>query len=188
MAFKSFKNSPEVDNRGSVRDPDEVQIMFPDDATGLRKVVAPLRIALGIIILVTWVENLTKGTYSGGGISGLFEYIFDENGGGSAFYRAIIGGTILQAPAAFGAFQLVAEFLMGVGLLLGLFTPLVGLGAGLFFVNLTLAFWGGQEWIWTYVLLTVSSVVAALTRSGRAWGIDAWLLSRRGEPSLKFLR
>lgn len=162
--------------------------MFPEDAAGLRKIVALLRITLGIIILATWVENLTKGTYSGGGITGLFEYIFDENGGGSAFYRAIIGGTILKAPAAFGAFQLVAEFLMGAGLLFGLFTPLAGLGAAFFFFNLILAFWGGQEWIWTYVLLTISTVVTALTRSGRAWGIDAWLLTRRGEPGLKFLR
>ena len=162
--------------------------MFPDDAAGLRKVVALLRITLGIIILVTWVENLTKGVYSGGGISGLFEYIFDENGGGAAFYRALIGGTILQAPAAFGAFQLVAEFLMGAGLLLGLFTPLAGFGAALFFFNLIFAFWGGQEWIWTYVLLTMSAVVVALTRSGRAWGLDAWLLSRRGEPGSDFLR
>ncbi len=162
--------------------------MFPDDAAGLRKIVALLRITLGIIILVTWVENLTKGTYSGGGITGLFEYIFDENGGGGAFYRAIIRGTILQAPAAFGGFQLVAEFLMGVGLLFGFFTPLAGLGAALFFLNLLLAFWGGQEWIWTYVLLTISTVVAALARSGRAWGIDAWLLARRGEPGLRLLR
>jgi len=162
--------------------------MFPDDANGLRKVVALLRITLGLIILVTWVENVSKGTYSGGGISGLFEYIFDENGGGSALYRALIGGTILQAPAAFGAFQLIAEFLMGAGLLLGLFTPLAGLGAAFFFLNLTLAFLGGQEWIWTYVLLTVATIVAALTRSGRAWGIDAWLLQRRGEPGFKFLR
>jgi uncharacterized membrane protein YphA (DoxX/SURF4 family) len=162
--------------------------MFPNDAHGLRKIIALLRITLGIIILVTWVENLTKGTYSGGGISGLFEYIFDENGGGADFYRALIGGTILQAPAAFGAFQLVAEFLMGAGLLLGLFTPLAGLGAAVFFLNLTFAFWGGQEWIWTYVLLTVSALVAALTRSGRAWGLDAWLLNKRGEPGFKFLR
>ena len=162
--------------------------MFPNDAVGLRKIVALLRITLGIIILVTWAENLTKGTYTGGGITGLFEYIFDENGGGAAFYRAIIEGSILQAPAAFGAFQLVAEFLMGAGLLFGLFTPLAALGAALFFLNLFLAFWGGQEWIWTYVLLTISTVVAALARSGRAWGIDAWLLARRGEPGLRLLR
>jgi hypothetical protein len=162
--------------------------MFPNDTSGLRKIIALLRITLGIIILVTWIENLSKGTYSGGGINGLFDYIFYENGGGAAFYRAIIEGTILQAPAVFGAFQLVAEFLMAVGLLFGLFTPLAGLGAALFFFNLILAFWGGQEWIWTYVLLTVSTTVVALTRSGRAWGIDTWLLARRGEPSLRFLR
>ena len=54
--------------------------MFPDDAAGLRKVVALLRITLGIIILATWIDNLTKGVYSSGGISSLFEYIFDENG------------------------------------------------------------------------------------------------------------
>ena len=162
--------------------------MFPDDAAGLRKVVALLRITLGVIILATWFDNLTKGVYSSGGISSLFEYIFDENGGGAAFYRTLIGGTILQAPGAFGAFQLVAEFLMGAGLLLGLFTPLAGLGAALFFLNLLFAFLGGQEWIWTYVLLTVAAVVVALARSGRAWGLDAWLLQRRGEPSCRFLR
>ena len=162
--------------------------MFPEDVSGMRRVVALLRITLGIILLVTWVDNLTKGVYSGGGISGLFEYIFDEDGGGAAFYRAIIGGTILQVPAAFGAFQMVAEFLMGAGLLLGLFTPLAGLGAAFFFFNLLLAYMGGQEWIWTYVLLTVSAVVVALLRSGRAWGVDAWLLQRNGEPRYRFLR
>jgi uncharacterized membrane protein YphA (DoxX/SURF4 family) len=161
--------------------------MFPNDVIGLRRIVALLRITLGVILLATWADNLSKGLYSAGGISGLFEYIFDENGGGAAFYRAIIGGTILQAPGVFGAFQLVAEFLLGAGLLLGAFTPLAGLGAAFFFFNLFLAYFGGQEWIWTYVLLTVSALVAALTRSGRAWGVDAWLLSRRGEPPYPFL-
>lgn len=162
--------------------------MFPDDVAGMRRTVAILRITLGVIILATWLDNLTKGVYSAGGISGLFEYIFSENGGGAAFYRAIIGGTILQAPGAFGAFQLVAEFLMGAGLLLGLFTPLAGFGAAFFFLNLFFAYMGGQEWIWTYVLLTVSAVVVALARSGRAWGLDAWLLRRSGEPGYPFLR
>ena len=161
--------------------------MFPEDAAGIRRIVALLRITLGIILLVTWAENLSKGVYSAGGISGLFEYIFDDNGGGAAFYRAIIGGTVLQAPGVFGAFQMVAEFLMGAGLLLGALTPLAGFGAAFFFFNLFLAYFGGQEWIWTYVLLTVSALVAALTRSGRAWGVDAWLLSRRGEPPYSVL-
>lgn len=162
--------------------------MFADDVQGLRRIVALLRVTLGVILLVTWAENLSKGVYSAGGIEGLFAYIFEENGGGSQLYRGFIEATILRAPGLFGAFQLVAEFLLGAGLLLGALTPLAGLGAALFFFNLFLAFMGGQEWIWTYVLLTVSAVVAALTRSGRAWGVDGWLLRRRGEPALPFLR
>ena len=162
--------------------------MFPEDAAGLRRLTAVLRITLGVIILATWADNLSKGLYSGGGIAGLFDYIFYENGGGPAFYRALIESTILQAPAAFGAFQLVAEFLLGAGLLLGVFTPVAGLGAAVFFANLFLAYLGGQEWIWTYVLLTVAAVVVALARAGRAWGVDAWLLARRGEPRYRFLR
>jgi len=159
--------------------------MFPDDVRGLRRLFALLRITLGVLILATSADNLSKGLYSGGGIEGLFEYIFSKNGG-PAFYRALIGSTILQAPAVFGAFQLVAEFLLGAGLLLGLFTPVAGLGAAVFFANLFLAYVGGQEWIWTYVLLTVSALVAALARSGREWGLDAWLLARRGEPRFAF--
>ncbi len=162
--------------------------MFPNEIGGMHRVVALLRITLGVILLVTWFENLTKGVYSAGGISGLFEYIFDENGGGSAIYQAVIRGTVLQAPGVFGTFQAVAEFLLGAGLLLGLFTPIAGLGAAFFFFNLFLAYMGGAEWIWTYVLLTVSAVVVALARSGRAWGLDAWLLRRRGEPRFDFLR
>jgi len=162
--------------------------MFPDDARGLRRLIALLRITLGVILLATWFDNLTKGVYSGGGIEGLFDYIFNENGGGPAFYRSLIDSTILQAPAAFGAFQLVAEFALGAGLLLGLFTPLAGLGAALFFANLFLAYLGGQEWIWTYVLLTVTAVVVALARSGRVWGVDGWLLARRGGPRWPFVR
>lgn len=162
--------------------------MFPDDTAGLRRLFAILRITLGVILLATWADNLSKGLYSGGGIAGLFDHIFNEVGGGLPFYRSLIESTILQAPAAFGAFQLVAEFLLGAGLLLGLFTPLAGLGAAFFFANLFLAYFGGQEWIWTYVLLTISALVVALARAGRAWGIDAWLLARRGAPRWSFLR
>ncbi len=47
---------------------------------------------------------------------------------------------------------------------------------------------GWQEWIWTYVLLTVSAVVVSLTQTGRAWGVDALLLRRRGEPRYNVMR
>ncbi len=152
------------------------------EALYLRRLIALLRITLGIIILATWYENLTKGIYTADGITGLFDYIFNEVGGGPGFYRAIINGTILQAPGAFAAFQMVAEFLLGLALLIGLLTPIAGGGAVLFFFNLLLAYLGGNEWIWVYVLLTMSALVVALSRSGRAFGVDQMLLAKRGQP------
>ena len=148
----------------------------------MRQAVAILRITLGVILVVTWFKNLQDGIYTADGIVGLFNYLFNDNGGGPAFYRAIINGTILQVPGLFAVFQLVGELLLGLGLLVGLFTPLAALGAALFFFNLFLAYLGGQEWIWTYVLLTVSALVTALTQAGRAWGLDSLLLRRLGEP------
>ena len=150
----------------------------------LRQAVAVLRITLGVILVATWYENLRGGIYAadGEGIVGLFNYIFNEQQGGPAFYRAIINSTILQVPGLFAVFQLVAELLMGLALLVGLFTPLAAVGAALFFLNLFLANFGGHEWIWTYVLLTVSALVTALAQSGRAWGLDSLLLRRLGEP------
>jgi len=135
-----------------------------------------------VILVFAWFDNLQKDVYTADGIIGLFNYLFNENGGGPAFYRAIINGTILQVPGLFAVFQLVGELLLGLGLLVGLFTPLAAIGAALFFFNLFLAHLGGHAWIWTYVLLTVSALVTALTQSGRAWGLDSLLLRRLGEP------
>lgn len=157
------------------------------EAKNLRRIIALLRITLGVILLATWYDNLTKGLYTADGITGLFDYIFNEAGGGPGFYRAMISGTILQAPGAFAGFQMVAELLMGLALLIGFLTPIAGGGATLFFFNLLLAYFGGNEWIWTYVLLTMAALVVTLTRSGRAFGVDQLLLAKRGQPPLRIL-
>ena len=148
----------------------------------LRRAVALLRITLGVILLFTWYDNFQKGVYTSQGIVDLFDYIFNTQGGGPEFYRAAISSSILQAPGLFAVFQMVAELMMGLALLFGVFTPLAAIGAALFFFNLFLAYFGGNEWIWTYVLLTVSALVTALAESGRAWGLDSLLLRRLGEP------
>ena len=161
--------------------------MFSNDSKSIRRIVALLRITLGLIILFTWYENLQKGVYTAEGIEGLFNYIFNDNAGGPGWYQAIIQNTILQQPGAFARFQMVGEFLFGLGLLIGGLTPIAGGLATLFFFNLFLAYFGGSEWIWTYVLLTVSALTVTLARSGRALGLDQLLLARRGEPRYPFL-
>jgi uncharacterized membrane protein YphA (DoxX/SURF4 family) len=102
-------------------------------------------------------------------------------------YRIIIENTVLQFPGVFAGFQMVAEFLMGLGLLVGGLTPLAGAGAMLFFFNLFLTYFGGNEWIWTYVLLTVSALVVTITLAGRQFGFDQYLLQKRGQPAIRFL-
>lgn len=157
----------------------------------VRKAVALLRITLGVILLATWWDNLTKGLYSGAGLVEFFGWLFDaESGNGSRlrFYKQLLDSTILQIPALFAGFQLVAELVIGLMLLIGLFTPIAGAAAAFFFANLFLSYFGGHEWIWTYVLLIISALVVALTRSGRSrLGMDGLILARKGEPPYRFL-
>ena len=158
----------------------------------LRGAVALLRITLGIIIVVTWVDNLQKGIYTAQGITDLFTHpdwgAFSQGGGALLGYRTIIENSILQFPGLFAGFQMIAELLLGLGLLVGGLTPLAGAGATLFFFNLFLTYFGNsQEWIWTYVLLTVSALVVTLTLSGRQLGVDQFLLKKFGKPPLRFL-
>ncbi|MEM8860551.1 MAG: hypothetical protein AAGD96_19685 [Chloroflexota bacterium] len=157
------------------------------DAQYFRRMIAVLRITLGVILLVTWYDNFTKGVYTADGINGLFNYIFNDTGGGSAAYRAVINGTILQTPGIFAAFQLVAELLLGLGLFFGGLTTLAGWGSFVFFLNLFLAYQGGSEWIWTYVLLTAAAFVVATTKSGRVWGLDQILYNTQGAPKSQWL-
>ena len=157
------------------------------DAQYFRRIIAVLRITLGIILLVTWYDNFTKGVYTAEGITGLFNYIFNDTGGGSEIYRSIINATILQFPGVFAVFQLVAELLLGLGLTFGGLTTLAGWGSVIFFFNLFLSYQGGNEWIWTYVLLTAAAFVVATTKSGREFGLDQYLLNSQGEPKNSWL-
>ncbi len=157
------------------------------EIVNMRRVLAVLRITLGIIILATWWKNFSDGIYTADGITGLFNWIFNESGGGPEWYRGLINSTILQVPGLFAVFMMIAELLLGLGLLFGALTPLVGIGATLFFFNLFVANYGGNEWIWTYVLLTASAFTVAFTGSGRAFGIDEYLLKTRGKSPMGVL-
>lgn len=146
----------------------------------LRTALAMLRITLGIIILATWYDNLTKGLYTPDGLTGFLDWLSDPNGNGGTltFYHNFLSAAIVPVAGLFAPFQMVAELAMGLGLLLGGLTRLFALAAMLFFLNLFLAYFGGQEWIWTYFLLFVVAMAVALGAAGRKWGIDRWLRQR----------
>ncbi|RME97385.1 MAG: hypothetical protein D6768_19765 [Chloroflexi bacterium] len=162
--------------------------MSPDkELRSVRRVVALLRLVLGIILLVTWWENVQKGLYQADNFAGFINGL--AAGHPIAPYRAFLTGVVAPNATIFGTFQLITELAMGVSFVLGVFTPLAGLGAIFFFGNLFLAYLNPAlgEWIWTYVLLVTAAVVVTFTRAGRAWGIDAKLYRQRGKPSFPFL-
>ena len=160
------------------------------DTERLRAAVAFLRITLGVIILVTWYDNIRGGIYTAEGLTGFFNWLFDsENGNGSSllFYKSYLDTAIVPVAGAFGAFQAIAELMIGLALLLGFFTRLFGFAAMFFFANLILSYFGGHEWIWTYVLLFMSALTITLGAAGRRWGIDSLLFKTYDEPRIPFL-
>ncbi len=147
-----------------------------------RKYVSALRILLGIILLVTWKENLDKGLYTPEGFRGFIEYLAD--GHPIEFYRGFLLGVVAPAAGLFAPFQMIIELGMGLALLSGTFTRLAGIAATFFFLNLFAAYLNPNlgEWIWSYVMLIALALVVTFCSAGRAWGVDALLLKRRGEP------
>ncbi|MEM8923979.1 MAG: TQO small subunit DoxD [Actinomycetota bacterium] len=161
--------------------------METTELSGVRAGSAPiamLRITLGLIILYTWFDNVRNDLYTSDGISGFISWLFAEEGGNGsslAFMETLLDGVVAANAGAFGAIQLVVEFLFGLSLLLGLFTRLGSLLACAFFATLFLAYFGGEEWIWTYVLLFMSSLTVFLGYGGRKLGVDQTLYARRGD-------
>lgn len=147
---------------------------------------AIVRITLGVIILVTWWGNLQDSFYSADGLRGFFDWLFKSeadggNGSSLGFVKSIIDNTVLKAPGLFGFLQTVMEFLIGIGLLLGAFTRLFSALGFAFFVGLLLSYFGGGEWIWTYVILAAASLAVFLDYGGRKLGVDQALLASRGK-------
>jgi thiosulfate dehydrogenase [quinone] large subunit len=104
-------------------------------------------------------------------------------------YRTFLESTVLPHAATFAMLQAYGEVAVGLGLVLGLLTGLAAL-IGLFLaINFGLATqWMsfGQQGF--HLLLTTSMIVFLGSRAGRLWGLDAWILSRVGESTRRWLR
>jgi uncharacterized membrane protein YphA (DoxX/SURF4 family) len=142
--------------------------------------IALLRVMLGLVILTTWASNLSKGYYTPDGLLNFFTTVFPQSANPLTWYAAFIDGVVLPARAAFAPFQLVAEFLVGLALLVGALTRLACLGGAFFVVNIFLATFGA-DWPWSYLMMLGIMGVCFFTGAGRSLGVDAWLAARWGE-------
>lgn len=145
--------------------------------------LALLRIMVGLVFLTTWVSNLFKGFYTPDGLLDFFTNVFPQSENSLGWYAGFINTVILPGRAVFAPFQLVTELVLALALLVGIFTPFFSLAGIFFLINVYLATFG-HDWPWAYWMPMGILGVMFLARSGRALGIDAWLLKRFGEPKL----
>lgn len=144
------------------------------------KWIAVLRIVIGLVFLSTWLFNFLDGFYTPDGLLKFFTEIFPQSENSLSWYAAFINNIILPIRSVFAPFQLVAEFLLGLALLVGAFTPLFSL-VGIFFLINTLLATFGNDWLWAYLMPIAILGVTFFTQAGRAIGLDAYLLKRFGE-------
>ncbi len=148
--------------------------------------VALLRIMMGLVFLTTWGSNLLKGNYTPEGYVAFIQHWAADTA--IAPYQSFLLNVVIPNAEVLRRVQVVLEpLVMGLFLLVGLFTPASAATALLFVINLGLASFGTAEWPWTYVMMAALLTVIGATRAGRAWGLDALLTARRGEPPVPYL-
>jgi uncharacterized membrane protein YphA (DoxX/SURF4 family) len=141
--------------------------------------LALLRIMIGLLFLTTWVNNLIEGLYTPDGLVRLFTEVYPQSENPLSFYAAFINNVILPVRAVFAPFQLVAELMLGLALLVGFLTPLFSL-AGVFFLFNTFLATFMQDWYWSHLMPIGILVVVMLSHAGRSLGVDAYLARRFG--------
>lgn len=95
------------------------------------------------------------------------------------WYKDFLQGTVLPHASVFATLQAYGEVVVGIGLVLGLFTGLAALIGMALAINYGLATqWMsfGQQGF--HLLLITSMVIFLMTGAGRLWGLDQLLLSR----------
>jgi thiosulfate dehydrogenase (quinone) large subunit len=103
------------------------------------------------------------------------------------WYKEFLERTVLPDAATFATLQAYGEAAVGLGLILGLLTgvtAVVGLFLALNYGLATQWMSFGQQGF--HLLLITSMLLFLLTRAGRVWGLDGWLLARA--PNQRWLR
>jgi len=162
------------------------RIFFDNQPEISLKWIALLRVTVGLMFLTTWASNLLKGYYTSEGLKYFFSQVFPLTENPLIWYAAFIDQVILPIRDVFAPFQLVSEFLLGLALLIGVFTPWFS-AIGIFFLANTFLATFGHDWPWAYLLPIAILGVSILSRAGRSLGVDAWLYKRYGNPPVPYL-
>ena len=145
--------------------------------------LACLRIMMGAIFLAVWSDNLIKGFYSPSGWADFVQHYADTTK--VSLFADLLNNVMIPNSWIFAYGQFAIEFVVfGLFLVLGVFTPVSGLLAAGFQLNLLVATSGTGEWPGTYIIMCLLLVAIALGQSGRTLGLDARFAKRQPHPRL----
>jgi uncharacterized membrane protein YphA (DoxX/SURF4 family) len=144
----------------------------PQAACGL----AIVRLTIGAMFVWVFFENLGKGLYNPAGYANLINYYIKASHSPAA-WKWVMGMMASNAATAAPA-QAATEILLGILLIIGLFTRPAAFVAFLYLGSLWVSEWG-TSWIWELLVPVLASLGLAVGRAGRAWGVDALLAQRR---------
>lgn len=96
------------------------------------------------------------------------------------FYGNFIEMTVIPNFTAFAWGVFVVELLVGLSLLLGLFTRLGAFGGLALSINLGIGLLEVPgEWPWSYAMMVILHGLILLSGAGRVWGIDRFRFARK---------
>ena len=145
--------------------------------------LACLRVAMGGIFLAVWSDNLIKGYYSASGWAHFVQHYADTTK--IAPYASVLNHVLIPHSNIVAPAQFTIELVVfGLFLVFGVFTPVSGLLAAGFQLNLLIATSGTTDWPGTYIVMGLLLVAVALGQSGRTLGVDALLARRNPHPRL----
>jgi len=145
--------------------------------------LACLRIMMGAIFLAVWSDNLIKGYYSASGWAHFVQHYADTTK--VAPYAKVLNDVLIPHASLVAPAQFAIEFVVfGLFLVFGVFTPVAGLLAAGFQLNLLIATSGTTDWPGTYIIMFVLLVAIALGQSGRTLGVDSRFAKRDPHPRL----
>lgn len=143
--------------------------------------LAMLRMLLGLVFISTAFENLHKGLYGPG-----FQSFVEgwATGNPIGLYHTFLESVVIPNWQLFATVQLIVEpIVMGLFLLIGLFTRASALVAAFFIANLFMASLG-KEWPWTYLVILGVLLALMFSRAGRCLGVDQLLAERYPNPRI----
>jgi thiosulfate dehydrogenase (quinone) large subunit len=153
----------------------------------LNSITAPLwplalcRIGIGILWLTALIWKLPPSFIPPEGLRSLKDWMeLEVQYPVLPLYGQFVQSIVLPNFTLFAWATFIIELLIGLGLLLGVFTRAAAILGLLMGLNLMIGLLEvPSEWVWSYIMIIMFQALFIVTNPGRMWGLDGWRAQRR---------